>query len=71
MDWRCKIGLHQWEQERPISVYDGFPSPYDAVYQTPTRTCVRCKGQQQWLPGYGGSEWGCWMRTVYPEGDEG
>lgn len=29
--------------------------------RTPKRECLRCERKQKWLPGYGGSEWGCWL----------
>jgi hypothetical protein len=61
--WRsllCFIGLHKWEQNRPLAIIDGFPPP--GHYDTPKRRCTRpcCMVRQYWLPGYGGSEWGCW-----------
>ncbi len=59
----CLVGFHVWQQPRPLSVYDGFPSPYDSAYRTPERTCERCARKERWLPGYGGSEWGCWMEA--------
>jgi len=58
---KCKIGLHKWVQSKPLTGYDMFPSPFDSKYSTPTRTCVRCGERQKWLPGYGGSEIGCWI----------
>ena len=61
-DWRwlCRLGLHRWEQSRPLSPIDGFPF-YGEPYDCPTRACGRCSKAQRWLPGYGGSEWGCWI----------
>lgn len=59
----CWIGLHAWEQTRPIDpCTDSFPNPY-WPYEAPIRTCGRCGKRQKWLPGYGGSEIGCWMTT--------
>ena len=55
----CAIGLHDWEQSRPIGLQDGFPFA-GVPYENPTRHCKRCPKHQRWLPGYGGSEWGCW-----------
>ena len=61
LQWlRCLIGWHYWSQSRPIGLIDGFP-PWYAKYENPTRSCTRCPKTQSWLPGYGGSEWGCWM----------
>lgn len=60
--WLCIIGIHVWNQGRELSVYHAFPSPFDAAYETPRRVCERCGRRQYWLPGYGGSEWGCWMQ---------
>jgi len=57
----CSVGLHAWERNRPVAVLDGFPPPwldYAAIRQV--RRCRRCGKRQSWLPGYGGSEWGCW-----------
>lgn len=56
----CRLGLHKWEESRDVSLYDMFPSPFDRSYQSPTRRCLRCPKKQHWLPGYGGSEIGCW-----------
>ena len=58
----CKIGIHwpHWEQSRPLEPADGFP-PHFIKYERATRTCRQCGQTQYWLPGYGGSEWGCWM----------
>lgn len=63
----CYFGIHAWRSSRPLNVYDAFPSPFDTSYQNPTRECARCKKKQQWLPGYGGSEFGCWLRCDSPE----
>src|SRR3990170_5994268 len=57
---KCAVGLHSWKQPRTLNVYDIFPSPFDASWQTPERQCARCEKWQWWLPGYGGSELGCW-----------
>jgi hypothetical protein len=57
----CKIGLHKWKQNRPLCIRDIHPV-FDYTWKTPTRTCLRCGKQQQWLPGYGGSELGCWTK---------
>lgn len=56
----CWLGLHKWEQSRDVTYYDMFPAPFDQTYQAPTRVCLRCSKRQHWLPGYGGSEIGCW-----------
>ena len=58
---RCRLGLHAYVASRPASIFDGFPPPVDIGYRERTRTCTRCARTQKWLPGYGGSEWGCWM----------
>ena len=55
--WLCKIGIHLWEQSRPLVITDAFPF---GKYENPTRSCSRCGKSQWWLPGYGGSEFGCW-----------
>jgi len=56
----CHLGLHSWELNRPMSILDGFPPIGPTDYKLPTRKCRRCSKEQEWLPGYGGSEWGCW-----------
>ena len=58
--FRCWIGIHYWRQSRPIGLLDGFP-PINENYKLPTRKCERCGKREEWLPGYGGSEWGCWI----------
>lgn len=58
MSWLCSIGFHDWHQERPLTPYDAWPM--DRAYETPRRECRRCAKREQWLPGYGGSEIGCW-----------
>ncbi len=55
----CRIGWHAWVQSRPLSATDAFPLP--GHYDRPTRECLRCGRRQKWLPGYGGSEFGCWV----------
>ena len=57
---KCLVGWHDWKATRPIGIMDGFP-PSCVQYDNPRRTCKRCGKHQQWLPGYGGSEWGCWL----------
>jgi len=56
----CTIGMHKWNQTRPIALIDGFPPP-NVKYTPPKRTCKKCGKRERWLPGYGGSEWGCWI----------
>lgn len=62
---KCALGLHAWINDRAITPYDYFPSPMDRNWQNPVRKCARCGRRQWWLPGYGGSEPGCW-RPVEP-----
>ena len=50
----CFIGLHDWEESHPLV------DPTVHPHSNPTRTCQRCRKHQKWLPGYGGSEVGCW-----------
>ena len=68
----CKIGIHwpHWEQSRSLEPTDGFP-PHFIKYERATRTCRRCGYTQYWLPGYGGSEWGCWMPLEQEGADAG
>ena len=56
----CFVGLHKWKQSRPLAATDCFP-PSFAAYERPTRKCERCGIVHKWLPGYGGSEFGCWF----------
>jgi len=57
----CFVGWHAWEQSRVLNAYDAFPAPFDSEYKNPERHCTRCGKEQRWLPGYGGSEFGCWI----------
>ena len=56
----CLLGFHRWQQSRPLTPHDAFPF-HGFPYENPTRKCVKCRRTQRWLPGYGGSEFGCWM----------
>jgi hypothetical protein len=58
---KCKIGIHKYEMSRELKVYDIYPNTYDNNYKSPTRICLNCGKKQFWLPGYGGSELGCWI----------
>ena len=63
MRLRCKIGIHRWKYtRRPTFQQDAFPTPFD-TYEAPVRWCKWCNQQQRWLPGYGGSEMGCWLKV--------
>ena len=62
MKWRwCWIGLHRWALSRPLTAYDVFSMASDRAWKRPTRECRVCGKRQAWLPGYGGSERGCWL----------
>ena len=63
--YRCAFGVHLWDQSRELGPIDVFPPPF-VKYDNPTRKCFMCGKRQRWLPGYGGSEWGCWL-SVQPE----
>ena len=56
---KCWVGWHAWVQSRPLVVQDAIPMHREP---NPTRTCSQCGERQRWLPGYGGSEFGCWTR---------
>ena len=58
----CALGIHKWKSDRPVTLYDMYPNPFDKDYKTPRAVCLRCGTRGEWLPGYGGSEPGCWMR---------
>lgn len=60
MPFRCFIGIHKWKQNRKLAIYDIHP-PFYMKYGSPTRECEYCGLKQEWLPGYGGSEIGCWL----------
>lgn len=60
-DIKRHLGLHKWKYSKELKLYDMSPSPFDSKYETPVRTCEKCKESQKWLPGYGGSEIGCWI----------
>ena len=55
----CQLGLHWWFLTRPVDSLDIFP-PLFLKRELPRRQCY-CGERQQWLPGYGGSEIGCWL----------
>lgn len=57
----CFLGFHRWAYNRKLSPIDYFP-PSFIKYEPPVRTCLRCGKIQGWLPGYGGSELGCWIK---------
>ena len=64
MQWLCSIGLHKWGKP------DIQPNPFPVdMTNTAKRACRRCGQRQWWLPGYGGSELGCWLNEKAP-GDE-
>lgn len=56
----CWFGIHRWKQTRAVTTGDIFPSPFES-YENPVRWCAKCGREEYWLPGYGGSEIGCWM----------
>ena len=56
----CRIGWHKWQQSRPLGAMDA--TPIDQHYVPLTRTCKCCGQINWWLPGYGGSEVGSWIR---------
>jgi hypothetical protein len=47
----CRLGWHHWHQDRPLCLYDGFPSPW-VGYRSPNRFCVHCGKARFWLPSY-------------------
>lgn len=57
---KCFFGFHNWNQSRSIVAMDAFP-PSFVKYVPPLRECRECGKKQRWLPGYGGSELGCWI----------
>ncbi len=59
MSLYCYVGWHAWEQNRDLHIRDMHPG-LDSFWSTPTRKCIYCGTRQKWLPGYGGSELGCW-----------
>lgn len=56
MRWFC---WHRWKQNIPFDGSEGFPFFTDT--REWLRVCKKCGKRQKWLPGYGGSEWGCWL----------
>ena len=64
MEMLCQLGFHWWLYTRPVDALDAFP-PLFLTRQLPARQCY-CGNRQKWLPGYGGSELGCWL----PEDDK-
>ena len=65
---RCCVGLHVWNEDPPLTIEAIFPAPWE--HKEWKRTCLRCGKMQRWLPGYGGSELGCWLALpARPQGD--
>lgn len=60
MNILCKMGIHKWKQSRAFHILDIHPLLY-SNYKSPKRKCERCGKTQEWLPGHGGSEIGCWV----------
>jgi len=58
MDWAKLFCWHRWKQNIPFDGTEGSPS---VIYREWWRSCEKCGKTQRWLPGYGGSEWGCWL----------
>lgn len=55
--WFCRAGWHDWSPATgPLELFPTHAAP------SPTRSCKHCGNEQQWLPGYGGSEIGCWTQ---------
>lgn len=64
MSLLCCFGIHKWEQNRAITPDDYLPF-FGHPRGQAVRICMRCHRAQYWLPGYGGSELGCWRNTDY------
>lgn len=60
VNFLCKLGFHRWTYDRHFHILDIRPGFVDE-YKPPIRKCRKCEKKQQWLPGYGGSEVGCWI----------
>jgi len=54
------LHCHKWVRSQPPHITDIFPPPGSPEI---TRRCSVCGKVQKWLPGYGGSEAGCWLRV--------
>ncbi len=65
MNIKCRIGLHDWSQNRDSHITD-----IHAMFQQGelTRKCAKCGKTQYWLSGCGGSELGCWETAYKMEG---
>jgi len=57
----CKIGWHKYKQDKELHIKDIHPG-FDSEWKCPTRKCIFCGYEERWLPGYGGSEIGCWLK---------
>jgi len=60
MNFLCKLGFHKWQNNRGFHILDIHPG-FLEEYEPRKRLCQKCGKAQQWLPGYGGSEIGCWI----------
>jgi len=61
MAWRCWI-KHRWIEYAINGTTTRDPFPFNPGYKC-WRKCERCSKKQRWLPGYGGSELGCWRKS--------
>ena len=60
MNWRCRLGFHKWHQNKPFTPDFVFPIGGSDW----KRFCSKCGRREWWLPGYGGSEIGCWLKEA-------
>lgn len=61
MALRCRFGIHKYQQNKRFT--PDYIFPFDGSRWE--RVCLLCGKRQRWLPGYGGSEDGCWI-TMNP-----
>lgn len=57
--FKCWIRCHgAWQYYRQQTILDIFPPPGMGPLR---RRCFWCGCKERWLPGYGGTELGCWL----------
>jgi hypothetical protein len=59
----CSSGIHKWKYNRSFHIIDIYPG-FELNWENPIRICLRCGRIERWLPGYGGSDIGCWCKMT-------
>lgn len=57
-----RFHLHRWKLNRLMTIMDIWPIDEGQLI----KSCACCEKHERWLPGYGGSEIGCWLPANQP-----